>query len=230
MKRGEARPFCPDGREAAFGGSGLFLNRNLVGGAADGFFVEVPEFEVGSLFLGGYENFGGFEGGLMGELELDFIEVGEVVGGEVDMATGFHGLDESLHEPFVHDAVAMVAFFGPGIGEEDVAGVDAARGEEVGDGIIAFHAEEADVFEGGAEEAVVDLADAFEHTVDAKELDPGEPGGAGEQEAALPAAEVDLDGLGWVEPLLKGKRIEPVVGENAVGCGGGGHGAFTVTG
>ena len=185
------------------------------GAAADGAFVEVPEFEVGAFFVDELQGGEFFEAGVATEDFADDFEVRDVVGGDVDVAAGFEGVVEGVEEDGVEEAVFGVLLFRPRVGVEDVIGVDGGGGDEECGGVVAFHAEEADVLVAAAADSVVDLPDAFEHAVDAEEVDFGMIFCARHQEASLAAAEVDFDGLLFGKLSGEFHRAEPVVGVNA---------------
>ena len=148
-------------------------------------------FEVG---LGVGEGVGGpgeaFEGGAGGEVFDGVLEVFFVVGLEEELAgAGFEDAFEAGEEFLaIDEAVFVVAFFGPGVGAEEVEAGDAGGGEQPGDGVGAFEAHDFGVGAVGGEGFAGGFFDTAFEALNGEEVAFGMDGGDGGGEGAVAAA------------------------------------------
>ena len=209
----------------------LGLGEAAPAGLVDGFALGEPVFfEVG---LGVGEGVGGpgeaFEGGAGGEVFDGVLEVFFVVGFEEELAgAGFEDAFEAGEEFLaIDEAVFVVAFFGPGVGAEEVEAGDAGGGEEPGDGVGAFEAHDFGIGAVGGEGFAGGFFDTAFEALDGEEVAFGMDGGDGGGEGAVAAAEVDLEGSGGVGEDFRFFEVAEVIGwrknwlhERMTGCVG----------
>lgn len=175
----------------------LGLGEAAPAGLVDGFALGEPVFfEVG---LGVGEGVGGpgeaFEGGAGGEVFDGVLEVFFVVGFEEELAgAGFEDAFEASEEFLaVDEAVFVVAFFGPGVGAEEVEAGDAGGGEEPGNGVGAFEAHDFGIGAMGGEDFAGGFFDPAFEALDGEEVAFGMEGGDGGCESSVAAAEVNFE-------------------------------------
>ncbi len=156
--------------------------------------VDEALLEAGFFIVGALEGGGFGEAGIGEEVAAHLAEVFLVVGGDVDEAAGFEGAEEVAGEGLAEEAVFVVAALGPGIGEKEVDGSEAAVGQKGGKTAPGFHAQHGEVGKAGGLGLSVYPAHAIHHALDADVADMGVFCRAGHEEMAVAAAYFELGG------------------------------------
>ncbi len=159
--------------------------------------------EVGLEVRGDGEEFRGLGHGREGGLGIaglgHLLEVGGVIGANVEASAWGEGEGGEVGEAGVDEATFPVAALGPWVREIDVDGVEGSAGDHPFEDVGGFEADGADVGEAMAAGLSVDLAESAEEAFDADEVDEGVGGGVAKEERAVACTELELDGTGVFE-------------------------------
>lgn len=120
------------------------------------------------------------------------LEVFGVIGHEEEFAAGDEDLADGIEKRRLEEPAAVMPGLGPGVRAEQVETGNGGGRKEPLDGVAAFQAEQADVFQASTAGFLADFADPAEEAFDAEEIAIRELPGHGEEERAIAAAEIDL--------------------------------------
>lgn len=172
-------------------------------------------FEVG---LGIREGVGGpgeaFESVAGGEVFDGILEVFLVIGLEEKLASArFENAFETGEEFLaIDEAVFVVAFFGPGVGAEEVETGNTGGREEPSDGVGAFEAHDFGVRAVGGEDFAGGFLNATFETFHSEEVTFGMDGSDSGGEGAVATTEVDFQWAGRVGEDLRFFEVAEVIG------------------
>lgn len=126
--------------------------------------------------------------------DLRPLEVVLVVGLEEKLAAGDEDVVQGLEEVALDEASAMVAGFGPGIGEEQVEAAHRMERQKPLHRIAGLQAEDAEVFQLFLLGAAAHFANPTEEALDREDVSIRVVAGEGQREGAVSASEINLEG------------------------------------
>ena len=170
------------------------------------------QLKVGHFIFRWDKGVGFFKASIVFEQFVDFLEVGEVVAGGVNLSARFERAGDGGHKRFIEESVVMVFPFGPRVGIEDVVHIYGFFGNQVGGGVVAIDPEKPDVFSLEPPCLFVDFFDPVEHAVDPQKVHLGEFSGSRQKEAAFATADIDLErSFRMIKSFSEISRLKPLL-------------------
>ncbi len=130
------------------------------------------------------------------DLIIDVAEVGQMVGGHMNLSSRYQGSMQGVDERGVEETMCLVSFLGPGIRKEDVVCGNGLRGDQVRHGVIGFEAQEPDIGQAGSYGFPVDFSQTPQHPIDSQKIGIGMLGGTCQQKPPFPTAQINFERLG----------------------------------
>ena len=138
---------------------------------------------------------------------LHLLKVGWVIGSKVNGPAGGESLPGEGGKALVHQPVPPMPALGPGVGEIKVQGGGGVGWQQVFEEIAGFEADAAQVGQARLPTFAVELPNSSQEPFHTDQIAFGVPAGVLDQEGAIPAAQLNFEGLNARKQL---REINPL--------------------